>query len=89
MPPYSIPARRRGRDDHAPARRQHPLVNELNAPGTSVCPKRDLSSIALWHASASLWIATSQRVRHHDAPGIPSGKLKLGNGETLLSLITH
>lgn len=66
-----------------------PLVNDLQNPGTSIFPRRDLRSVAQWHASARLWIATSQRVRLHDTPGIPAGKLRLGKGETLVSLITR
>ncbi|MCZ2098141.1 MAG: hypothetical protein LC121_18120, partial [Anaerolineae bacterium] len=66
-----------------------PLVTDLNTPGTSIYPRRDLRSVVLWRANDVLWIATSQRVRRHDAPGIPTGKLKLGKGETLVCLVTR
>lgn len=66
-----------------------PLVNELNAPGTSIFARRDLKSVALWNNNAALWIATTQRVRVYEATGIPAGKLKLGKGEALVSLITR
>ena len=71
-----------------------PLATELNTPGTKIFPRRDLQSAVLWNASGRLWIATNQRVRAQEATGVPagtagvpSGKLKLGKGETLLSLI--
>ena len=66
-----------------------PLADVLSSPGTSIFARRNLRSVARWHGSATLWIATTQRVRLHAAPGIPTGKLKLGKGETLVSLITR
>jgi hypothetical protein len=66
-----------------------PLSNELNSPGEKLFPKRDLQTVVLWRNDAKLWIATNQRVRLHDAAGVPAGKIKLGKNETLLSLITH
>ncbi|MFN8447528.1 MAG: hypothetical protein U0521_02740 [Anaerolineae bacterium] len=52
------------------------------------CPKRDLSNIALWRASAAAGSPPASASPPRRA-SIPSGKLKLGNGETLLNLITH
>jgi hypothetical protein len=66
-----------------------PLSNELNSPGEKLFPKRDLQTVALWRSDAKLWIATNQRARLHDAAGVPTGKIKLGKNETLLSLVTR
>lgn len=65
-----------------------PLATELNTSGTRIFSGRHLQSAILWRASAPLWIATNQRTRAQEVSGIPSGKLKLGKGETLLSLVT-
>ncbi|MEP7291464.1 MAG: Hsp70 family protein [Chloroflexota bacterium] len=66
-----------------------PLVEELNSPGSKIFPKRDLQTAAVWHPNAALWIASNQRIRAQEMAGIPTGKLKLGKGETLLALMTR
>jgi hypothetical chaperone protein len=66
-----------------------PLVNELQQPGTKLFPKRDLQAVTRWELDRPFWIATNQRVRLHEAQGIPAGKLALGKGETLVSVLAR
>ncbi len=66
-----------------------PLANELQSAGTKLFPKRELQTVTLWRLDTPFWIATNQRVRIHDAEGIPSGKIVLNKGETLVSLLAR
>jgi hypothetical chaperone protein len=66
-----------------------PMTPELQDPGTKIFPKRDLQTVILWQPDRPLWIATTKRIHAQTVEGIPTGKLVLNKGETLVSLLSH
>ena len=66
-----------------------PMTSELQDPGTKIFPKRDLQTVILWQPDRPLWIATTKRIHAQTVEGIPTGKLVLNKGETLVSLLSR
>jgi hypothetical protein len=66
-----------------------PVTLDLQNPGTKIFPKRDLQTAILWQPNRPLWIVTTKRTHAQTFEGIPTGKLVLNKGETLVSLLSH
>ena len=66
-----------------------PMIEELQHPGTKIFSKHDLQTVILWQSDHPLWIATTKRIRVQAVEGIPTGKLVLSKGETLISLLSR
>ena len=66
-----------------------PMTDDLQTPGTKIFPKRDLQTVILWQEGRPLWIATNKRIHAQTVEGIPTGKLVLTKGESLISLLSR
>ena len=66
-----------------------PMTDDLQDPGSKIFPKRDLQTVILWQPERPLWIATTKRIHAQIVEGIPTGKLVLNKGETLVSLLSR